>query len=885
MDVGGLVLSSDDGVSLESHETGWTGTIDDIAYGNGIYIAASGGSGPAFLSSDLENWTQIGSSNLPANSDNVYFHNGVFYFGGVQFKNNEGVITAYGITTTTDGVNFTNVEIPGESTVRDILFANNQFVSVGDNLEIMTSPNGTDWTVQTVDVGIPDGNLGEGLLHVNYLNAMYVVGGKQNTILTSADGVSWTKRGFSEDTSWFFNSYYEGGTYYFPGRQGKLWSTTDWVTWTAIETGASDTIHSIVKEEGIALVVGRGGAIFSSVNLSTWTDRKTGFSQGFAAIAYGGGSGSEVFLITDFDGNIIKSTNGINWEASFTPGIDLSMQFLLFEDNKFVAMTSQGEWILSVDGNLWSLPTDGFEGFPGIDALKYLNNVWWVVGRDGFLRSSTNLTNWNIHDVTTTEDLRDITLGDGTYVAVGTTGTIYSSPEGTAWTERTSGVTGRFDGISYGNGLFVAVGSSSTVVTSTDGTTWTEEGQVGKPFNGQKITFRDGQFEVLESFGRVYLSSNGLSWSQVSAGVAQNIRDTAVSDAIMVAVGNNGLIMTGDSPPPKKLTVLVEGDEGSVDISPNQAEYPHLSMVTLTANGTADFAFSNWSGDASGNTNPLVVTMDADKTITARFVLALTGYELWRYINFTTLERADDEQSGPDADYDVDGLTNNDEYELGTNPKEKNGPYTLTVDIFGEGSVELSPAGGGPYAYLSEVTVTTTGTSEFAFTGWSGDATGSSNPLVVTMDADKSITAQFSLDLDGFSLFRYSEFNPEERVIETLAGPQADYDLDGLTNLEEYLLGTNPKVVDIGKGLTMGTVEIGDLQYLTITYNRSKDISGVSQSVEVGSDLGNWLSGPSYAEAYEVNDNGDGTEAVTMRILDPIGSLPSWFARLVLEEG
>ncbi len=342
--------------------------------------------------------------------------------------------------------------------------------------------------------------------------------------------------------------------------------------------------------------------------------------------------------------------------------------------------------------------------------------------------------------------------------------------------------------------------------------------------------------------------------------------------------------MTGDIPPPKTLTISVEG-EGSVDISPDQDDYPNLSMVTLTAVGTADFAFSNWSGDASGNTNPLVVTMNEDKTITARFVLALTGYELWRYINFTTEERADDEQSGPDADYDKDGLTNNDEFQLGTNPKEKNGPHTLTVNIIGEGLIEFNPPGGGPYTYGAEVTVTATGTTEFAFTGWSGtDGSGDDNPLVVTMDADKTINANFSLDLDGFALFRYTVFTPEERVNDDIAGPQADYDLDGLSNLEEYLLNTDPKVVDLGKGLRIGTVKIGSQEYLTITYNRSKDIFGVSQIVEVGSDLDSWKSGGAFSEEYAIEDNGDGTEAGTMRVLDPIGSLPSWFARIIFSE-
>ena len=91
----------------------------------------------------------------------------------------------------------------------------------------------------------------------------------------------------------------------------------------------------------------------------------------------------------------------------------------------------------------------------------------------------------------------------------------------------------------------------------------------------------------------------------------------------------------GNLIPPKNLVVSVVG-EGSVIVSPEGTSFQNLSEVTLTAVGTPDFAFSNWSGDASGNTNPLIITMDSDKNITANFVLALTGYELWRFTNFTT---------------------------------------------------------------------------------------------------------------------------------------------------------------------------------------------------------------------------------------------------------
>ncbi len=59
---------------------------------------------------------------------------------------------------------------------------------------------------------------------------------------------------------------------------------------------------------------------------------------------------------------------------------------------------------------------------------------------------------------------------------------------------------------------------------------------------------------------------------------------------------------------------------GSVAVSPSQTAYPAGATVTLTATpADACQEFAGWSGGASGTTNPLTLTMDADKSITATF--------------------------------------------------------------------------------------------------------------------------------------------------------------------------------------------------------------------------------------------------------------------------
>ena len=44
----------------------------------------------------------------------------------------------------------------------------------------------------------------------------------------------------------------------------------------------------------------------------------------------------------------------------------------------------------------------------------------------------------------------------------------------------------------------------------------------------------------------------------------------------------------------------------------------------------------------------------------------------------------------------------------------------------------------------SEVVVLATADKGREFDGWSGDASGTDNPLVITMDSDKAITANFT---------------------------------------------------------------------------------------------------------------------------------------------
>ncbi|DAC72881.1 MAG TPA: hypothetical protein DSN98_03140 [Thermoplasmata archaeon] len=94
------------------------------------------------------------------------------------------------------------------------------------------------------------------------------------------------------------------------------------------------------------------------------------------------------------------------------------------------------------------------------------------------------------------------------------------------------------------------------------------------------------------------------------------------------ASGSNPVVtvtMTGDkvvvahfTQSPYTLTIIIDG-QGTVIKDPDQATYAYNTIVELTAIADANWVFSSWSGDLTGNENPQNITMNANKTITAHF--------------------------------------------------------------------------------------------------------------------------------------------------------------------------------------------------------------------------------------------------------------------------
>jgi len=147
--------------------------------------------------------------------------------------------------------------------------------------------------------------------------------------------------------------------------------------------------------------------------------------------------------------------------------------------------------------------------------------------------------------------------------------------------------------------------------------------------------------------------------------------------------------------PVVKYTLSVSASEGGT-VDKTGGSYDEGSSVVITAIPDEGYEFIEWSGDASGNTNPLSLTMTGDKTITATFGRI---------------------------------------------------QYTLNVGVVGQGSVAkevINPAKTSEeYNSGTVVRLNATPDTGWIFKSWSGSSTQTTNEIDVAIDATKSVTATF----------------------------------------------------------------------------------------------------------------------------------------------
>jgi hypothetical protein len=247
--------------------------------------------------------------------------------------------------------------------------------------------------------------------------------------------------------------------------------------------------------------------------------------------------------------------------------------------------------------------------------------------------------------------------------------------------------------------------------------------------------------------------SNGVFFLQWSGAA------TGTNNPVNFAVTSTNAVVSIFSP---SVAVSTLGG-GRVTAALGQINYPNPSVVAFTATASNGWSFLRWSGDSSGSSNPLNLTLDAAKNVAAIFGTAVGT----AVIGNGSIELSPANPVAYGSVVRAAATANSGSYFVqwggvlaGTNsPAEFTvtstnlaraiftalpaSSATLTIRVNGGGDVAAQPR-KSYYAQGESVTLTATARGATnQFTGWSGDAGGTTNLLSLTLNSSKAVTANF----------------------------------------------------------------------------------------------------------------------------------------------
>jgi hypothetical protein len=232
------------------------------------------------------------------------------------------------------------------------------------------------------------------------------------------------------------------------------------------------------------------------------------------------------------------------------------------------------------------------------------------------------------------------------------------------------------------------------------------------------------------------------------------------------------------------LSISVLGS-GTVDKSPDKAEYNNNEVVLLTPFPAAGYQFQLWTGDLEGNNNPGSVVMSESKSVTANFEEtsetvstpsqpsgSVSG-KVGETLSFNTSGSVSNLGHNVEYIFDWDdgsfsewgSASQNHTYSAAGNHSVKSRArcqtntgilsswstgcnvtltgHSLTVYSVGQGSVIKNPD-KSEYDHEENVTLTCIPASGYEFDHWAGGLTGSNNPEIIGMNADKFVEVHFT---------------------------------------------------------------------------------------------------------------------------------------------
>lgn len=353
-----------------------------------------------------------------------------------------------------------------------VAFANDLWVVagvVGSQAEIMTSPDGTNWSIAS---SFSHSRSLSTARSIRRLNGRWLVAGS-NWLAHSVDGQQWEWQLATDfliwDISWL------GDAYHSVGIGGSLWESADLAGWQEVNPQRisnvtlealrdlqfandrwvgigwySDIIHSgdgrhwealdllpsgqslnaLTHGDGRWVAVGGNQLVESSDGLQWSVRNVAGIASSLMAVAYGNGR----WVVVAQGGLIYSSAELEDWELSSQPASSLELAFgggLFVNRGANFGSAQAVPTLLSTDGLEWEELAN-----PNLLPLVYTHGFWFARDMHNQLHRSSDLANWTLLNwpASALSWPADLVHVDGHWLASAAgRGNLFHSPDGINW--------------------------------------------------------------------------------------------------------------------------------------------------------------------------------------------------------------------------------------------------------------------------------------------------------------------------------------------------------------------------------------------------------------------------------------------------------------------
>lgn len=467
--------------------------------------------------------------------------------------------------------------LPNGGSLKSVTYGNSTFVAVGQAGKILTSSDGTNWTLAAT---VASGSL-NAVTFSSALN-LFIAVGNGGDIYTASNLATWTKQTSSTtDTLTAVAVGIAGSTptVVAAGFNGRIAMSTTGTTWSSQVIAGNPSFNGAAAATDLFAVVGGNGAIYTSTNGSAWSvaAAPAGLpTANFTAVRFlnnqfvaVGGSGAvmtwtgtgnwtqvvtgvfqqlrdialvgSTYVATTDNGGLLKAANLANWTTVDLPSF-AAHYGVAASGTTFATAGSGGEIWTSMDATSWvSRGTTG--GLWRFGAVKYLNGRFIAVGSAGAVYTSLDGDTWTRAETSTSSWLDSVAYGAGLYVAPSDFGDVLTSPDAVTWTTRTVGDNVNNNGVAFDGTRFVAVGDSGKIRTSTDGIGWTSVTGTGITEHLRSVAARSGVFVAVGDTGKIYTSGDGQTWTLRTSGTAQRLLQARLIEGTFFVTGEGRTLL------------------------------------------------------------------------------------------------------------------------------------------------------------------------------------------------------------------------------------------------------------------------------------------------------------------------------------------------------